>query len=378
MLFKDIPGHNQLKERLIRNVRDNRISHTQMFLGEEGSAKLSLALAFAQYINCTNRTDTDSCGVCPSCLKFEKLTHPDLHFVFPVTTNNKVKSKPLSRDFLTEWREMLLRMNGNIGIENWMDEIGAGNKQGLISAEECNEIIKVLHLKAYESDYKVMIIYRVEQLFYAAAPKLLKILEEPPANTLFILLSEDRDKILSTILSRTQIIQIPQYSPDEVEAYLKDRKNVESEKARLIASLSNGNLHQALLNAQAASIENIYFDLFRDWMRLCYIGKFAQIFPFNNDLNKRGREQVKRFLNFGMRTARHCMLCNYAQDAMLHLSDEEAAFVQKFSPFFNPYNLIQIIEELEQAIYHLERNVHINMLLGDLSVKFIKLLKIKG
>ncbi|MFA8451103.1 MAG: ATP-binding protein [Bacteroidales bacterium] len=378
MLFKDIPGHSNLKEQLIRNAREGRVSHTQLLLGPEGAGKLNLAIAFAQYLNCVNPSQTDSCGLCPSCRQFMKLAHPDLHFVFPVATTSKVKSKPLSRDFLEEWRTVVGDYKGFIGLDFWLDYIGVGSKQGVINAEECNEVIKAIGLKAYEGKFKIVIIYRIEQLFHAAAPKLLKVLEEPPKNTLFLLLAEDRNKILNTILSRSQIIQVPPFEGTVIESFLTNNMHVEKERASLASSISEGNMHRAISLSQRESLENVYFELFRDWMRLCYMGRFSTLFPFNNDIAKRGREQIKQFLSFGIRTARNCLLMNYAQGQLLHLSEEEMTFVKKFTPFFNPNNLIQIIEELEKSVYFIERNAHLNILLADLSVNFIKLLRVKG
>ncbi|MFA8298940.1 MAG: ATP-binding protein [Hyphomicrobiales bacterium] len=377
MLFKDIPGHHDIKRRLINNVKKHRISHAQLFLGAEGNGKYALALAYAQYINCTDKKEDDSCGHCPSCIKMNKLIHPDMNLVVPVGTTSSITSKPITKYFLEDWRAFLNENNFFPTLNAWYQHINIGNKQGAINAEECNEIIKTLSYKAYEGGFKIMIIYMVEKLNHAAAPKLLKILEEPPEKTLFILIAEDQEKILKTILSRTQLTVIPPYSDAEVEDYIKNNNSCDDQKAQLIASVSEGNISTAkdLLNTDFS--ENKNFILFREWMRLCYSGSIAKIHPFVTTLSKLGRETIKEFLIFGLRTARNCLIYGYQQSSLLHLTEEEFEFIKKFSPFFNTNNLIPAIDQLDKAVYHVERNANGNILLMDLSVKFIKLLKIR-
>nr|MBC8146675.1 DNA polymerase III subunit delta [Bacteroidota bacterium] len=219
MQFKEVIGHEEIKKRLIQTVRENRISHAQLFAGQEGIGKLALAIAYGQYISCTNKQETDSCGVCPSCIKYNKLIHPDLYFTYPVSTNKEVKTKPLSRLFISKWREILLQKDYIFSLQQWYQKIQIENKQGIINTEDCNEIIKSLSLKTFESEYRVVIIWMPEKLFHAAAPKLLKILEEPPPKTLFLLITESPDKILKTIISRTQIIKIPKLKDQDVKEY---------------------------------------------------------------------------------------------------------------------------------------------------------------
>lgn len=194
MLFNKIIGQQQVKERLIQTVKENRVSHAQLFIGANGSGKLALAIAYAQYVNCKSRSETDSCGICPSCIKYEKLIHPDLHFIYPIAATKEVK-KPRSADFIESWRSLLIENNYYISLNEWFEKIGIENKQGIINAEDCNSIIKTLGYKSYEAEYKVMIIWMAEKLFHAAAPKILKILEEPPEKTLFILITEIRIKL---------------------------------------------------------------------------------------------------------------------------------------------------------------------------------------
>jgi len=213
--FADVIGQQQVKSQLLKTVKNNRVSHAQLFLGQAGIGKLGLAIAYAQYINCTNKQEDDSCGVCPSCVKYEKLIHPDLHFIFPTATTERVE-KPKSKDFVSEWRELILDRNGYISIADWYGKIGIERKRAIINARDCNDIIQTLSYKSFEAEYKVMIIWMVEKLFHSAAPKLLKILEEPPDKTLFILVAENQESMLKTILSRTQLIKVPFLQDDDL------------------------------------------------------------------------------------------------------------------------------------------------------------------
>ncbi len=230
MRFKDVIGQGPVKQRLIKTVKDNRVSHAQLFLGPEGSGKLALAIAYAQYINCTNKSPDDSCGTCPSCIKYSKLIHPDLHFIYPTAPLEKLE-KPISLDFIAKWRELLTDTRCYLDLPAWYEKIGIERKQAIINTRDCSEILKTLSYKSYEAEYKVMIIWMVEKLFHAAAPKILKILEEPPDKTLFILVSENQEQILKTILSRTQLIKIPSIDEDVLiesligEGYEQSRVN---------------------------------------------------------------------------------------------------------------------------------------------------------
>lgn len=377
MLFKEIIGQAQVKQKLIQTVKDNRISHAQLFFGPEGSGSLALAIAYAQYINCTNRTEEDSCGVCPSCVKYQKLIHPDLHFIYPIATTKSVTKKPLSKNFLNEWRELFLS-NYYLNLFDWLEYIGIENKQGIINAEDCNEVIKTLSLKSYESEYKVMIIWMVEKLFHSAAPKLLKILEEPPDKTLFILISENSDLVLSTILSRTQLVKVPQLSDTDLYYALIEKNNCEPSKARRISNLVYGNYKEAIKIAAENEDEKYNFNYFSQWMRLCYKFSIPEIFGWVDEVSKIGRERQKKFFIYALRIVRECLLVNFKTTSMTKLDGYEAEFVNKFSPFINTANCIDITENLNDSLYHIERNANPKILFFDLSLKMAKLLKIKS
>jgi DNA polymerase-3 subunit delta' len=374
MLFKNIIGQDHIKARLIRSVKDNRVSHAQLFLGPEGSGKLALAIAYAQYVSCENKQEDDSCGVCRSCVKFEKLAHPDLHFLYPISAT---KDKPLSANYLSEWRSLLIENKCYVALTDWYEAIGMENKQGIINANDCNEVIKKLSLKAYESEYKIMIIWMIEKLFHAAAPKLLKILEEPPDKTLFILISENHEQVISTILSRTQIIKVPRIQNKDLMHALMHQYELSPKKANEIIRVVEGNYIEASLLAGTPA-DDIHFNLLRDWMRLCYRDSVTELIEWVEKFSKAGREKQKSFLLNAIRVFRESMLINAGEQELIKAEGEELKFASDFSPFINSNNTIQIIQEFNEAIFHIERNAHPKILFLDLSLKMTELIKIKA
>ena len=377
MLFKDIIGQEEVKERLRQTVKEQRVSHAQLFLGASGVGKLALAIAYAQYVNCANRTDDDSCGECPSCIKFEKLAHPDLHFIYPVAANKEIK-KPTSKQFVEQWRELLISQSGYTTLNEWYEAIDIENKQAIINKDDCNSIITTLAYKSYEAEYKVMIIWMADKLFHSAAPKILKILEEPPEKTLFILISEDQDKILPTIRSRTQIVKIPKIKDEVLVQALQDQKGCTAEEAKRIVNLSDGSYQLTVKNLESDADEQQNFILFRDWMRLCFKNDVVKLVNFVGDISKIGREKQKSFLSYALRTARNGILLNLHQHDLVKLEDEELDFTTKFSPFINQANIQQFTKEFDEALFHIERNANPSILFLDLSLKSMRLLKVKG
>ncbi|MBU1012672.1 MAG: DNA polymerase III subunit delta [Bacteroidetes bacterium] len=377
MLFKEIIGQQQVKERLIQTVKENRVSHAQLFIGANGSGKLALAIAYAQYINCKNRTETDSCGICPSCIKYEKLIHPDLHFIYPIAATKEVK-KPRSADFIESWRSILIENNYYISLNEWLERIGIENKQGIINAEDCNSIIKTLGYKSYEAEYKVMIIWMAEKLFHAAAPKILKILEEPPEKTLFILISENQDQIISTILSRTQMVKIPKIKDVDLLKALMAENEHEPDEIQRVVDLSEGNYKNALFYLQSTEIEKINFLKFKEWMRYCYAGDLVKLTSFVNEFGKLGRERQKSFFLYALQIARSCILVNFDQNELVKLDKEELSWLTSgFAPFINVANINEFTKEFNEGHYAIERNANPTILLMDISLKATKLLKIK-
>ncbi len=381
MRFSEIIDQDKIKDKLIQTVKDNRVSHAQLFFGGEGHGKLALAIAYSQFISCSDDEKFvrgDSCGKCLSCIKIQKLIHPDLHFVYPVSINKRITEKPKSTDFIKEWRELTIKNRYHISLNEWYKKIQIERKQGAINVYDCNEIINTLSYTSYESEYKIMIIWMVEKLNYAAAPKLLKILEEPSDKTLFILISEHTDQIIPTIISRTQLVKIPKIKDEElIEACINIHKCTRK-TATNVAGIANGNYIEAVrLISEEADTRN-HFTRFREWMRMCYDWKIQKIMDFSSGISKNGREQNKSFLQNSLNILRNCFIMNLSGENLLRLRDEEKTFVKKFSPFVNSQNVIRFTEEFNKAIYHIERNANAGIVFLDLSLTIVKLLRIKA
>ena len=376
MRFSFIHGQETIRRRLIQTVKESRISHAQLFYGPEGSGKLAMAIAYAQYINCSGRTGEDSCGQCPSCLKYEKLIHPDLHFILPVAVTKKVTKNPVTREFLPEWRELLISRGCYVSLNDWYEKINIENKQAIINADDCNEIIRTLNYKAYEAEYKVMIIWMVEKLYHAAAPKILKILEEPPDKTLFILISASHDQIISTILSRTQPVKFFKAGDAAVREVLRSRVSSPEEELNAVVRQVDGNLNLAY-GWSSDQQETDLFEKFAQWMRLCYQQKAAGLSEFIEALTVQGRERQKNFLQYALRFIRECLMLPYGDPELSRLSRAENDFARNFAPFIHPANGVLFADELNRAMFHIERNANPSLLFMDLSLTFGKLLKMK-
>jgi DNA polymerase-3 subunit delta' len=373
MLFKDVIGQNIIKKRLIQTVKEGRVSHAQLLAGPEGSGNLALAIAFAQYICCTDRQDGESCGVCPGCNKYQKLIHPDLHFVFPVNTVKNIE-KPVSDHFIEKWREVIPE-NPYINLNNWYDIIGIENKQGLISKFESEAIIRKLSMKSFESDYKIMIIWHPEKMNQHASNKLLKIIEEPPDKTLFFLVTDATDQIIPTILSRAQIIKIPKIADDDLTMALKEKSGLDDKQARDIAKLVNGNYLEALNAIHPGEEYSDNLKRFIQFMRLCYSRNIQEINGWIEDIITLGRERQKNFLVYSLRMIRNNFLLSLKQNEIVHLTEKEDDFSKKFHHFINDSNIENITREINKAYNDIERNAYSRIVFLDLSLKLIKLIK---
>lgn len=381
MLFSEIIGHIKLKNRLIETVQANRISHTLMFYGQEGSENLSLAIAYSQYIMCTNKQSFsgeediigDSCGECPSCKKFQNLVHPDLNFIFPVANTKEHKSKAVSAMFMNYWRELVIENKGYIDENEWYSKIGIENKQGRIGVDDANEINRLASQTPYESQYNIVIIWMVEKLYHAAAPKLLKILEEPPENTLFFLVSQDIEHILKTILSRTQLIKLQRHSNDEMETYLQKFFNLSGEKLDYVVNMAEGNFKNVFFLLDHDENEESQLNNFRELMLLAYGNNFIKIRDKVNSLSALGREKLKAFLNYGIRIIRLSFIFEIGNQQLLRATKAEYEFISKFSAFVNSSNAEEIMEELSLAIKHIERNGNAKIILMDFALKMVVL-----
>ena len=369
MQFKDIVGQESVKKHLIQTVKDDRISHAQLFLGPEGSGSLALALAYAQFISCENKLENDSCNECSSCRKYNKLVHPDLHFSYPFFAKHK---EDTALTFIEEWRKAFLE-NPYLGLDEWREQLSADNKQANINIAEAHSIIKKLSLKSFESEYKVLIMWLPEYLEkYGNA--LLKIIEEPAQKTLFILVAQNQEQILNTIISRTQIIKIPKLNKSDIEDYLINSKGVDANKAAQLAYLSNGNLQMAL--QLLVHQENDFHELILSWLRACWKNDGLNIVACTEtELSKMGRENQKNFLRYGINLMRECMLFIAEAPGLIHLSDKELEFISKFSQILNLAKAEAIADELEKAHYHIERNANPKILFLDVSLNLVKILK---
>lgn len=367
MQFSEIVGQQEIKQRLIQSVHENRVSHAQLFLSPEGSGALALALAYAQFISCENRLPDDSCGECSSCRKYKKLIHPDLHFSYPFFAKGKEET---SLTYIEEWREAFLE-NPYLGLDEWRNQLQAENKQANINIAECHQIIKKLSMKQFEAEYKVLIMWLPEYLD-KSGNALLKLLEEPPHKTLFLLVAQNQDQILTTILSRTQLIKIQRLSDKDIAGFLIS-KALNEEQAARVAYLSEGNIQTAITLSREESNNN--FGTFSDWLRMCFSNKGLQVVDFAEAAAKIGRENQKNFLRYGIKLIREVMMILSGADHLVHLPGNEKEFVVNFSKALNLAKAEAIINELEKAHYHIERNANPKILFLDLSLQFIKILK---
>jgi len=384
MLFSEIIGQQEVKKQFIRTVTEQRIPHAQLLRGPEGIGKLALAIAYAQYISCENRTATDSCGVCPSCVKYKKLAHPDLHFVFP-TIKPTGKSSVVCDDFIAEFRKTVLE-SPYFSVNEWYAEISGDAKQGLIYSNESEEILRKLSLKTYESEYKVMIIWLPEKMHGTCANKLLKILEEPPEKTIFLLVSNEPDQIITTILSRTQHIHIPRLKNDEIVRALmnNDDLDIEKEDALYAVNIANGSYLVALAVLNEGDENKQNFERFVMIMRLAWqVGNkkdhasLKTLRKWSDDMAAAtmGRERQKNFLSYAQRMTRENFIRNIQQPELNYFTTSEAGFSERFSPFINERNVEDLMAEFALAERQVEQNVNAKMIFFDLVLKVIMLLK---
>jgi DNA polymerase III subunit delta' len=402
MQFKEIIGQEEIRKELPELMQDNRLAHALIFLGKEGNGALALALAFAQFVVCekVNRqaaagsqsgpslfgeepvvtaTNTellsDSCGICPSCVKAKQYVHPDIHFSYPVVTK-KPGTPPISTDYVSEWREFIASYPyGN--VYDWLQFIGAENKQGNITASECNDIIRKLNLKSFESGYKILVMWMPEYLGNEGN-KLLKVIEEPPPNTLFILIAENESLVLPTILSRCQLVKIPALEINEIEAALINRHKTEPARARQIASVSEGNYREALQQAQHA--EEDWQTLLRDWLNaIMKTGPIAQT-KWVEEVSKLGREKQKQFLRYFNHLLEQAIRLGIMENATgqkSSLPEKERDFAARLNKIAGIEQQQAIIEELDRAAYYIERNANAKILFHALTIKLYHIIQDK-
>ncbi|HLG35629.1 MAG TPA: hypothetical protein VI757_12175 [Bacteroidia bacterium] len=372
MRFAEIIGHKELKQQLIHSVNENRISHALLFLGAEGSGALPMAIAFAQYISCKNKSGNDSCGECNSCLKFSKHIHPDVHFTFPVSPVKGI-SKPKSADFLSEWRKALAE-KPYLSFADWIQQIEIENKQPQISVEESSEVVRFLSLKSVEGGYKFVILWLPEKMHASAANKLLKSLEEPEPHTLFLLVSENYELILRTISSRTQLVRVNRMSDENIAGALEKVHGVSSADAKNISRLAEGNYNYAMKLFSSQEDKEDLTTYFLDWMRLCVLSDYKKISEWIEGIQERKREGQKNFLSFAMGICRECMMLNYSDDSLALFPDSDKEKLNLFFPFINLNNAQEVMDEFNKAYYHIERNANPKILFMDLSIRMKQVL----
>jgi DNA polymerase-3 subunit delta' len=370
MQFSTIIGQYDIKQRLINTVKENRVSHAQLFLGPEGSGSLALAVAYAQYLSCEDKLIDDSCGVCSSCRKYQKLVHPDLHFSYPFFAKHKEDN---ALTFIEEWRDALIK-HPYLSLDIWRNYLEAENKQANINIFECHQIIKKLSLKPFESAYKILILWLPEYLD-KSGNALLKIIEEPQPNTLFLLVAQNQDQILNTILSRTQLVKIPCLKDDMIRQYLMDEHHQTEHAASEIAFLSNGNLTEAL--GMLGNDDSNYHDLLIKWLRMCFSNKGVEAMNFVDVLAKMGRENQKNFMRYGISYIREICMIQAGAGSLVHLAANELDTAQKMTKVMTLPMAEAISEILEKAHYHVERNANPKILFLDVSLQIIKVLHFK-
>lgn len=379
MLFSAILGQDHIKSHLTTSASAGRIPHAQLFIGPEGSGTLPMAIAYAQYILCANPGAENTGGNEACNLKFQNLSHPDLHFVFPVATNSDVKSHPVSANFLKQWREFVAETPYG-SLFDWFKKIDIANKQGQIGVDEATEIVKSLSLKAYEGGYKVMIIWMADKMNTATANKLLKLLEEPPEKTVFLLIAESEDDILQTILSRCQVLHFGGLGERVINDALVSRNGMDAKAAHKIAHQAQGNYNKALHLLHKDDDGHPFEEWFVLWVRAAFRAKgnaaaIQDLIAWSESIAGIGREAQKQFLNFCIDMFRQALLLNYNAKELVYVEPTVENFkLEKFAPFVNGNNINAIFSELSDALYHIERNGNAKIILTDLSIKLTRLI----
>jgi DNA polymerase III subunit delta' len=373
MLFRDIIGLKKEKETLIRAAQSGQVAHAQMFYGIEGSANLALALAYANFLNCQNPGADDACGSCPSCTKNSKFVHPDVQFVFPVA-NLADKQDPLSKSYLVPWRQFLTEQAYG-GLSEWNKYFGAGEKSYNIARIEGQQIISNFSMKAFEGGYKILILWMPELLHSSTANGLLKLLEEPPEKSIFLLVCYDLEKILPTILSRTQVFRIPSFTDDELVEILSTKYQIPEDKALQLAILSDGSLNKAIKLLEDQPDDHALF--FRDWLRWAFKPDIEDLMIFSEKFQAMNKDLQKNFLLLGMNLLREALICQSGAKSLLRTKGDVKEFVEKFSGVVNENKIIRINKLLNEAIYHMERNVQVKILFFDLSFSISAVLQRK-
>ncbi len=360
MRFADIIGHKELKAHLRQSVLSGRVSHAQLFTGKGGYGTLAMAIAYGQYLNCRNRTAEDSCGVCPTCQQIAALSHPDLHIVMPINKMGKKSGEVMVSDsFIGQFRELFGSTGGYMTPQMWFDKLDLGKSlQGIISVNEADEIIRKLSFKSYGAEYKIMIIWLPEMMNEQAANKILKVLEEPMGKTLFVLVSERSERLLSTIISRTQRVDIPRIEVADLERYCAQNGVTEGAKQRSLARIATGDVIelQSLIRGVGDELRREYFNYFTGLMRLSYNNKHLELITWAEEVASLSREQQRGMLRYSLNLLREAYIIHAGVGEISYLWGEEADFCKKFAPFIGNQNIEFLISQIEEAIAQITQN----------------------
>lgn len=373
MTFSDIIGQDEVKEHLVRLAKENKLPHAIMLCGPKGAGKLPLALAFAQMLLCQHPTEQGACGSCPDCRMTALWAHPDLHFSFPVY-KAKSSDHPVSDDYLQQWREQITR-SPYFDTEDWLEDIKAENQQIVIYVQESDNLQRKLALKSSQGGRKVVVIWLPERMMEQTANKLLKLIEEPPIGTHFLLVSQEPDLVLGTIQSRVQRVNVPPLPEDTISRALQERHGMPPEEAQLLAHIARGSYTEALKRMRYDSEQKQFFDLFTQLMRHSYARRIKEMHLWSLAVSELGRERQKRMLEYFQNQLRENFIYNFHQPRMNFLGREEENFSTRFAPFIGPHNVVGIMDELSDAQRDIAQNVSPRMVFFDLALKMIVLLK---
>lgn len=370
MFFKEIVGHVELKNKFINDINENKLPHAHLFLGKLGYGGLPLTLAIIQYLMCEDKKEQDSCGECHSCKLIQKMEHPDVHFSFPT-----VQTLAQTSDIQFPLWKTMVKENPFANLNEWINYSDEKGRKPTISVHQSNAIVKKLTLKSFEGGYKVSVIWMAEEMNQTCANKLLKIIEEPPQKTLFILLAESEDAILPTILSRTQITKIKQLKGEELRTYLKNRNDVSGDLIESVISRSEGDIHAAIELLRLNNKENIDFQRFVELMRICYKKDVIAMMDWAESMSKLGREEQKIFLNYGLYLMRQSIMKNFTEGKLMNASAAEEQFLENFARFITGNNIIEFNELFSNAHYSIERNANAKLLFTNITFEVMRYIR---
>lgn len=384
MQFKDIIGQEETKRHLRETVRSGRISHAMLFSGGEGAGALPLALAYAQYVNCRNRTDEDSCGECPECYRMQQMEHPDCHYIYPVNTSKeavatgRADEKPRSEQFLHVWRRVIPETGGYLTEQEWYAELGIENQQGIINKNDANELVRKMGFKSFEGGYKTVIVWLPERLHEAAANTLLKLVEEPPEKTLFLFVSFEPEKIIATILSRTQRVALAGVPDDIVARELIARQGVPAERAELLAHLAQGSWGAAVRLAKAPEGQGAgvseHQERFIKLMRLCYQQKYLGLFEWAEEMAPLGREAQKQFCTAALGIVRECYMTGIGMDRIAYTDPAREQFCRNFAPYVSHITVEGFVAEFELLLAQIRQNGNPRILFTHFAMSVCKII----